>query len=249
MEKLRSVREIDWIYKEKEELGTDEGAKISCLIPPRYESYIKVLEPIYLDKSVKDDNLTWEEAREEEFNDHNLIQMTYQDFAKRYGLIYTKDINIYTFYRHLGGSMPRCMISSEGTFEPSVLKQFVEVLKPKTLGKCYFYYDIISSHMDLKGEFEHLYYGNIEDVLLLNDIHGSPTYWWSEDKSWIVNTDSDLDCNLFGGEKAVVDQLLRIKSAEIFEVPKISRVDWDADYHINPGKGPSSTFTFYKEEE
>ncbi|GAA0339599.1 hypothetical protein GCM10008967_32440 [Bacillus carboniphilus] len=122
--------------------------------------------------------------------------------------------------------------------DKETLDEFLSVLQPFTTGQqCFFQYSILKTVNTFKelSRGGHLYHGNLNDLKELYEYGdflrtlGSPSYWWSEDKTWCVHTDFDCDFSIIGGSKELVDVLLTNKKLECIEVDRDTRIDSKAD--------------------
>ncbi|HWO77404.1 MAG TPA: hypothetical protein VNM69_16180 [Bacillus sp. (in: firmicutes)] len=240
MIKLKDFNQFKWIQEEKESIDFEnwKGCKVSNLLPARYNHYCKIMHPIYLDSTIKDESLLWSQCNPDEpvqfvFGE----RLTLKELAEKYKLHYTKEISTWTI-SHLLGGIPRYLfIPEEGSIDEKTLRELVSVLKPFTKGiQCYFQYHLLKIVHSFPGKIENgqLYYGKLEDVFQLYEMgdgrrFGSPSYWWAEDKSWCLHTDFDSDFSLLGGSKEIVEALLSNYELECIEVDVSTRVDNKAD--------------------
>ncbi|RKQ18680.1 hypothetical protein D8M05_00785 [Oceanobacillus bengalensis] len=226
--------ELKWIQAGIEmDFEPKNGMPVSRLIPRGYESYAKIFQPIFRDHAVKDESETFEDCRDVYEKDTHQLEIdvkkkfTYKSLAKKYNIPYTPEISDDSFIRYFGGSLARYIVfSDEGNLDKEIVGLLHGVLQRFTKGKCYFYYDRISS----LGE-ERLYYGTLKELKTLIKKTGcSPTYWWSEDRTWIVGMDYDVEFSLLGGSQKLVDALMKIKSVEIMEVENSTIIHKDHLY-------------------
>ncbi|WCN39389.1 hypothetical protein [Aneurinibacillus uraniidurans] len=239
MNEVKSLEHYKWIAEETDKLEAMSkdwnGNFVSCCIPKRYEAYCKLLHPLYTDKLVIDKSIMWNSDNEnEEFIQGGRI--SYKDLAKEYGLQYTKEISIKTIWRACGQKFSRYLSGAEeGNIDVDTCKRIIELLLPFTKNQqCYFYYYFLKTNdwtEDINTDGK-LFKGNLEDVLRFyqyENVNGSPTYWWAEDKSWCVCTDYDLTFTLIGGTKAMIDSFLVDNFLECIEVNANTRIDYKAD--------------------
>lgn len=72
--------------------------------------------------------------------------------------------------------------------------------------------------------------GSLADIavlLELDEVIGSPEYWWPADRGWVVHTDIDLSYTLIGGSRPLIDALLTDSALECLELQAASRL-WPA---------------------
>ncbi|MFD2042955.1 hypothetical protein ACFSTA_01385 [Ornithinibacillus salinisoli] len=68
---------------------------------------------------------------------------------------------------------------------------------------------------------ELLFYGELDELFTLinnKEIASFRTYCWSEDRTWRMNLDFDLDFTLLGEPKKLVDQLAQWNDIEMFKI-------------------------------
>ena len=234
-------RFLNWIKE-----GTDridfsadwKGNLVSHCIPKRYSAYCKIMHPMRRDRKIIDERLLWSETGESVPHEFDMGEkITYKALAQKYHLNYTKEISTHTFLRHFGGSLPRYLIApDEGEMECSLVKEMMDILKPFTEeNKVYFCYSLLKVIQWKQDDL--VYCGNLEDVLTLctkEELNGSPTYWWPEDKSWCVCTDYDLDFTLVGGSEELIHRFLSNRELESIEVESHTRIDYRADENNLP---------------
>ncbi len=189
-------------------------------MPDHYESYAKVMQPIYVDRSIKDERLLWSECGQDESIDPvYLKKVTYKEMAKKYQLVYSEKICAGIFDRHFN-SWPRYIVTCMGELDVDIARKMIGVLNDWTSGECYFFYDILSLRA-----MEALYYGSLSEGFKLIQKNDAPTFWWVEDRSWCVHTDTDADYCLIGGKKEMIDKLISLTGVEAFEVDRAMRID------------------------
>ncbi|MHA6253089.1 hypothetical protein [Oceanobacillus sp. CAU 1775] len=228
------MSEFNWIKEETVsfDLNHEGSYKVSNHLPNRYDFYCKILHPIYRDKNIKDESILYSQIGLPT-NDNHIVfnhgeRLTFKSLAEKYNLDYTKEISSLTLAKAIGGYPRYLILGEEGSTDKNTLRELVSLLKSFTNHEqCYFQYEflkIIDQFPDFL-EYEHglLYYGKLDDVLSMYDIGdhyeiGSPTYWWSEDKSWCLYTNYDADFTIVGGNKALMDALFSSNEFECIEV-------------------------------
>jgi hypothetical protein len=233
MQKLTTLSPAKWIIEETEKIDFNNwtGGRVSNLVPGRYSHYCKIIHPIYRNKTVFDENLLYGDLDpHERFPIELGERIRLKDLAKKYNLRYTKEISSYSIIR-LFGSNPRYLIGgAHGEIDDETVKEIISVLQPFTqTSNCYFHYEMLKVPKYYKAQ---LYYGKLTDVIDLShddEVQGSPSCWWEENKSWCLYTEYDLDFSIFGGSKEMVDALLANNFLECIEVDWHTRVDDKAD--------------------
>ena len=217
---------LDWIFEniDKLELRKNwKGNYVSHLLPNRFKRYIKILHTFYVDSSILDKEITWEQSKSS-CNEADLEKIKWIDLAKQYNIPFTKTINPCSFYSN--SSAPRYLVfPEEGSLEKFEMLELIEILSDFCLDvNCYFYYDQL-----VFGDFdnEHLYKGEISKLIDLYKSlpwETSPSYIWSDKKDWCLNTDYDLTFTVIGCNDALAEKLLSSEVLETIEVSTNSNV-------------------------
>ncbi|RNA69977.1 hypothetical protein EBO34_08610 [Alteribacter keqinensis] len=241
LERIKDGEPYEWIDRELRAVHLKNYGKTSSLtveniIPPVYEGYLKIMQPIHKDKYITDETSLYKDCDPDKISLHHGEKMTYKEAAEKYSLVYNKEISMGTFLRQFeDDSLPRYLIfPQDGSLEKDIVKKLLDALHPHTKTTCYFYYDLLS----LPGE-EMIFRGNLHDVLTLcreDNAGASPKYWWPADRSWVIYTDYDLEYSFIGASKEVIKELSSLSDLETFEVEKDTGISYDADIHLNPGK-------------
>lgn|SRR3989442_323405 len=253
MKRLHDLTPYNWITENTDLLNEKqrkEGVFVSNCVPKGYTAYCKLFHSIFEDLSVTDRTLTWNDVKGQE-NIHALgsivtsatpkmpfsgRRIRWQELAERYHLTFHPEIDCNTFTRNFPGrSWPRYLVApSEGSLDNDICDRLAGLLKPFTgTQKCYFHYDLISTR---KNESDLLFEGILGDVVQtydLEEVYGSPTHWWPDDRGWCAHTDWDLTFTLIGGRTQLIEVLISDRDLECVQVDLSSRVDWYSD-RINP---------------
>jgi len=238
MEKLDTLEEFEWIKSKLWPSGDrpdgGEGHTVRHCLPPHFDSYYKLLHPIYIDSSIKDKNLTWDEAKTE-FKEEDLEQTTWKGLANEHDVKFVPEISFWSFRKSLKDRLwPRYIIGpEEGNLEPIAIKPLVEILNKYTDSNqvVYFCYFFLATD-DWESSTWYLYKGmlkEIHDFEKLDEVRLSPTYWWPANKKWCVCTDYDLDFTLIGGSTKMIQELSESQNFEGFIVNIDTRVDYKGD--------------------
>ena len=230
LKKLDDLSEFDWISASRWPLGSREdrgdGHTIRHLLPDSFESYYKILHPMYRDTSVADESRKW--RREDKFRDRDLVRITWKELAKKFGVPYHRQINPHAFGRTLEGGWPRYIVSaSEGELDAPYLARLGQVLSRHTSSTCwYFEYFQVATEFILTDE---LYVGELSDLASANEhahCRSGPTYWWPEDRAWCVCTDYDLSFTVVGSTAVAQKDLEDMEDIEGFAMRVSDRIDY-----------------------
>jgi hypothetical protein len=234
-----------------------KGNFVSHLLPDKFEKYIKVLHTIYEDTSIIDKEITWNQNKKKSFDifkNRALIKLLtnatittstpsdgfigkrikWVDLCEKYNLPFTKTINVKSFIKQFPeNSFPRYLVGpSEGILTKEEISELISLFKPYcNTDNCYFYYDSL-----VFGEIEQtaLYQGQISELMELVDNEKmtfgyAPTYIWSSDKKWCINSDYDLSFSVIGCNREIADKLLSSSLLETIEIDINTRIDYKAD--------------------
>ncbi|MUK88891.1 hypothetical protein GMD78_10850 [Ornithinibacillus sp. L9] len=215
MDKLINFEETRWIFDELDTSHYSQGMTVKHVIPPRFLKYGKILQPLFRDNLIKNESLTFEDCRDSDLDEMDLGEkFTYKDIACKYGMPYDSEITTATFISFFGGSLPCYLITSEeGDLDRGIVESLVILLREFTGGKCYFYYAPNSWVNE-----ELLFYGKLTELIaLINEVGSFPTYCWSEERSWCIHMNYNVDFALIGGQKQLIDQLAN-SDIEMFKI-------------------------------
>jgi hypothetical protein len=210
-------------------------------MPSHFENYCLILHPIYTNKRAEIEPRTpWiEMTREERIKTAKIdsprpIQgrrIRWRQLAEENGLIFHSEINVPLLLDvSLDGLWPsRFYGPEEGSLDESTCKELIHLLKPYTGNQiCYFEYFILATNNIDKND--QLYSGDLEDVvelLAMDAVCGSPTYWWPQDRSWCLCSDYDSIVTVLGGSQELINSVL---SSDELEVLKVGlSLNWDQD--------------------
>lgn len=182
------------------------------LIPPSFESYAKVLHPVYRDER---------EEAEDGWQEPSAPRARWAEVPREFGV---------PFDASLPASMPRewpphLSVAYEGSIPPSVLAPLVRVLDRTDAPPTYFWWWGVVAMFGFGRQRRDAG----EDVLcrgplrvlpsfLADHRRPSPTYWWPSDRTWCIATDWDLCFTMVGGTATTIRRLLAEPEIEGFEV-------------------------------
>jgi hypothetical protein len=239
------------------------GNQIGNLFPTMFQSYCKVFHNIYQDNAIEDHSTTWDDVEKRKTYDptdpvanlkhtattvyggtdnrdrERLTRLRWSELAEQYGLRFHGDINQNSFTRNFpGGSWPFYLIGpQEGNLEVPTCGEIVRSIIIATGGDlselCYFLYDLIATQA---LESDLLFSGPLRSIFEtyeLDEVHGTPTFWWPADRNWLVCTDWDLTFTVVGGSSDLIAAIVSNPELEAITVEPSSRVDFKSDT-INP---------------
>jgi hypothetical protein len=242
MKKINELENFDWIKNDLWVLGKRpdglEGHTIRHCLPPLFSSYFKLLHPIFLDTTIEDLTITWDEVRNDHFKEEDLKQIYWKDLANEFNLSFIPEISWWSFYYKAfkRRSPPRYLIGPyEGSLENPALGILEKILTEYTANDedIFFCYNFLATtNWEGKNPWV-LYKGYLKEINdfknLLDEVRLSPTYWWPESKKWCVCTDYDLDFTLIGGSQDLIRKLSNTHDIEGFVVKENTRIDAKAD--------------------
>ncbi len=127
-----------------------------------------------------------------------------------------------------GGSWPKYLIGpQEGTLASVERDALMSVLHRHTgIDRCLFHCWWLATS-EWKDDL--LFEGVLDDARRfpddVQDVHYTPTYWFPENRSWLVCTDYDLTFTLVGGPELLVRELLDHHTLECVSVQPETCVD------------------------
>ena len=225
MEQLKDHGAFDWIAHSRD----PKGFAVSRLVPPVFSAYRKILHPILRDLSIGDRLLSWDQAvgatgwaGRAPDGPFPSTRVLWRELAAQYAVEFTPQITDDSFTRVFPGrSWPRYLVGPhEGTLDEESCRRLIDILTSHAgTQRCFFYYDLIATR-SLEAL---LYVGRLDQVLSTFQIeraHGTPSYWWPEDRTWCVCTDWDLTYTIVGGSS---DVALAVDNDAVLESVQLSR--------------------------
>ncbi len=187
------------------------------LIPPSFESYAKVLHPVFRrDETAASEfgSALWEEPRG--------LRVRWPEAASESGVPYDAALPDSSRSRR----PPHLSLEYEGSIPPSILRAIVRVLDRPEAAPAYFWWWVVVAlfgfgpprqsvpdrHVLCRGPLRAL------PDFLAREKRASPTYWWAADRTWCVATDWDLCFTMIGGTPSTIRRLLAEPEIEGFEV-------------------------------
>lgn len=166
-----------------------------------------------------------------------LVRIRWAELTRRLGMTFVPTLSSWSFTRQFPGrSWPRHLIGpQEGNLGDIERDALASVLHRHIVGDRIFFYFWLLATMDWRAD--KLFEGTLDEVgLFSNGTHGvrrTPTYWFPEDRSWLVCTNYDLTFTLVGGSEPLIRDLLAHPLLESVPVRPATRVDSNADLENN----------------
>lgn len=263
MEELNDFSSFNWIKVSLPEPKSSEGKDwkgnfVSDCLPNGFEAYCKIFHPIFIDLTIKDENLTWNDAEKENLDsmrgpfkevlkdavvtggmEKDLLisrRIFWKDLFKKYGLKFHPEANNESLSRKFPGrSWPRQLVGpAEGSLDEENLLALMEIFKKfNATQRCFFYFDLMKT-TDLKDRLFTGSLSEINDFSKNPDLREPPTYCWPEDESWCLYMDHDLTFTFLGANSQVVDLVLNSEVLEALPASLKDRVDYKADQINKP---------------
>ena len=229
LKRLDDLSEFHWISQSLWPLGSREdggnGHTLRHLLPDVFESYCKVLHPIYRDESIDDKRRPWRVR--DAFSNSDLAQITWRALADEYGVPYHRQISANAFTRVFAGRWPRYLVApDEGTLDSPLLETLGQILSKHTSSSRWYFEYFIDATGELSSD--EIYVGNPSDLATANDQAGcgaGPTYWWPADRAWCVCTDYDLSFTVVASTRTAYQDIVDTDTFEAVEMQRSDRID------------------------
>ena len=243
MQELNTFQEVDWLTLNPMKAQSKEQLFHGIILS--FESYCKILHPIFIDDSIKDQSITWNDVKKDSaveqksqidklLPQENLIRgwsenatkghrILWKELAVQCGIQFDARITDESFTKTFPTrSWPRYLLGpQEGSIDIKTVQALIQNLSVFTVNKdCYFYYMPLTA-ADCN---QHLFKGKLNEIHhLFSDkcIGGAPTYWWGEDRAWCVNTSYDSTFTVVSGSRLLVDQVLNNACLECIQITKV----------------------------
>jgi hypothetical protein len=252
---LRSARdnsEFDWISSGcLPLLGRDdprwEGNTVAHCIPPIFESYAKVLHPIYIDPEDAASTSSWAEVDAANPDPGELIsgarlvtvgtglnapgpRIRWHAVAAEVGATLVPEINVSTLLKaRPDGSMPRRYLGpDEGSLDQPTCSALVAAIAGAMPEESCWYHYVNIATRDIEALTLREPLGSVSTTFESDQVYGTPSYWWPDSRDWCVCTDWDLTFTLVGGPARLVQAVLGAPEIEALEVSSRTRVDWSS---------------------
>ena len=206
------------------------------LIPPTFESYAKVLHPVFqAPQQPGEDEMgvaLWEEPAG--------VRVPWTAVAEKLGVPY--DAALPDSTRGLW-QPPRLGDVYEGSLAPGVLRALVRVLDEPAAEPAYSWWWVVVALFGFgppkkpEPQSDVLCRGALRALpdFLTREKRASPTYWWPSDRAWCVATSWDLCFTVIGGSASTIRRVLAEPEVEAFEVAANDVLLWYSK--LRPAEG------------
>lgn len=240
---------FDWIRTWRNEMARARtpdwtGNFVSHLVPPRFESYAKVLHSIHPRYEFIDNPLSESETAvlripsceplksfvEAKRADPTGTRVRWKQLAELLGVPFAPAIKHEWYRKKLEEPWcwPRLLSGpDDGWLADDECQALVSVLKAVTNAEeCLFRFSDIPFYATINSEKPQLFRGALDRVCpFQKDRKLSFEYWWPSDRSWCVCSDYDLEFTIVAGGRTLVSKLLQDGVLECIEVTPQTRVD------------------------
>lgn len=170
-----------------------------------------------------------QQERLKEYKSKSWDFVTWKSVAERYGLIFHNEISPQTFVDRFQkiGWQKNLNFPSEGYLPRQLLVKLLKLLKEYSSQDQAYIYQMPPNNIWKDNKDCDLVKCSFNEVLEYfdKDFIG---YLYSEDKSWVIFTDTDLKFTIVGGQKKLIDVLLS-SDLEVLECKATTRVDIYSD--------------------
>lgn len=175
------------------------------------------------------DLLERHKERQREYNSKKWNSVTWKTIANKYGLIFHNEINPQTYtdkFQKIGWQK-NLNFPNEGNLPQRQFVQLLEVLQEVSSSNEVYIYQVMPHTIWKDNKDCDLVKCEFNEVLEYFDADFKG-YLYSDDKSWLVFTDTDLTFTIVGGKKKLIDSLIS-SDLEVLECETFTRVDNDSD--------------------
>jgi len=192
---------------------------LKITIPNIFESYAIIFHSFWINNKIKKEKLNIDIDDEDDEKDFERINWT--DFFKSYNHQFKIEncLEIKEKISSENGQFNNELYPGEGLCDKehliSLKSQILEIYGVENI---YVYYTFLSTE---NWKSDKLYFGKIteiEELLNDNELRLTPSLIYSENKNWVLNSDYDLPFSLIGGEKKLIEKLVKENHNEIFEI-------------------------------
>ena len=178
-----------------------------------------------VERALQNSTLVYDTSRSEP----HLTRLRWSELAQRYGTALPLDAGSDFFTRRFAkGSWPRRFFGpKEGSLEVYERDALLAALQRHSSGRRHFFQFFICAMKDMRGD--NLFEGNLADVHQFpgSETRYTPTYWFPEDRSWVVCSDYDLSFTLVGGSEALLEDIFRKTELECVRVVAQTALHYD----------------------
>ena len=137
------------------------------------------------------------------------VRVRWQSLAAHFGRELGGPVSFGTLWDLIPGDWPDDLDGpAEGSLTVDECRALIDLLQPVTNEPVTFFYRWANT----EGWTGRCDTGSLTDLLEyfdLEDVSGTPAYWWPEDRSWVVCTDIDSCYTLVGGSEQLISSILR----------------------------------------
>ena len=199
---------------------------VAELVPSGYAHYLRVFHP-FLPADPNDPDSTLPGP-----------PRSWQSLAEEAGVVFHPELQWRSLLEVLGGpDGPRPYWVSEGRLDEPVRSALFQLLAPRGDFDAYFLYytgALVRGTSPLLYRASITLYREVQDVANqdlggVDDLQPGPEFVWPADRSWVVNTDYDLDSTYVACDEDVAEAILADPTLEALPVSRDTRVDKGAD--------------------
>jgi hypothetical protein len=221
----------DWIKSYAtiiRDIKVDENLRKSDLInyflkiniPNIFESYAIILHSFWINNKVKKENLIFN-IDDDDDDEKDFERKNWTDFFRIYNHEFKIEncLEVKEKINSENGQFNNELYPGEGLCDKEHLillkNQIIEIYGDENI---YAYYTFLST---ANWKSDKLYFGKIneiEELLNNKELRLTPSLIYSENKNWVLNSDYDLPFSFIGGEKKLIEKLVKNNRDEIFEI-------------------------------
>lgn len=190
-------------------------------IPNEFDSYAILLHSFWINKNIPQEKICLSENDTKEYSEKEFDRINWKKFYENKGekfdlnnaILNSVDWNI-PFKQFNNELYP-----GEGLLDEEHINSIIEIVK-----ELYGNQEIETFHTFLNTENwekDRIHKGKITELKKLltdKELNKTPNLIYSKDKKWVVNTDYDLAFTFIGGEKRLIQELVKWNEDEIFEI-------------------------------
>lgn len=231
MERVFDFSVVDWIIKGVDQKGF---GRVGNLLPDDFDTYIKILMPICIDKGMPIEDYSFKSKSIEELNKrvefwnrHGIVdghpakdrleRITYEELANRLNIPFSKDIDSQLIWNLAKGWPPNL-----GSLVEEDIKALDEIISNVgATAPTYFFGDVLDGKglHENEGIVDWLFLGKLSELkaLYVERNQDFPSYFFAENMEWCFFHPEDESYLLLGCAEAVAKRLLKNELIECFE--------------------------------
>lgn len=193
---------------------------LKITIPNVFESYAIILHSFWINNKLKKEKLNFN-IDDDNDDEKDFERISWTDFFKIYNHEFKIENCLETKEKisTVNGQFNNELYPGEGLCDKehlvSLKNLIIEIYGDENI---YGYYTFLST---INWKSDKLYFGNIseiEELLNNEELRLTPSLIYSENKNWVLNSDYDLPFSFIGGEKKLIEKLVKENHNEIFEI-------------------------------